>query len=193
MQRKIEIKDLCQSNYISKEHAELIIKEIQNAFNDPHAFIFEVILSFEGITGISLETSAIIRNYIFDNKLEKSIYLIKMTPYVRQVFFHKSKTSKEINENDMKNTNQKGLSKFGKWFLNVMNNRGGAQGLVIFGLTSLVIFLGPFFVQTFNLLCSDMNFASKAIVIFGLVCVITALVFLIKMIIFVNKKTDFFK
>lgn len=88
---------------------------------------------------------------------------------------------------------QKELSKFGKWFLDVMNNQGGAKVLVIFGLTSLAIFLGPFFVQTFNLMCSDMNWASKAIVIFGLVCVITVLVCLVKMIILVNKQTDFFK
>lgn len=93
----------------------------------------------------------------------------------------------------MKNTNQKELSKFGKWFLDVMNNRGGVKALVMIGLTSLAIFLGPFFVQTFNLLFSDMNGPSKAIVIFGLACVITALVCLIKMIIFVNKRTDFFK
>lgn len=88
---------------------------------------------------------------------------------------------------------QQELSKFGKWFLNFMNNKGGAKILVMTGLTSLVIFLGPFFVQTFNLLCSDMNGASKAIVIFGLVCVITAIVCLVKMIILVNKQTDFFK
>jgi len=194
MQHRIEIKELCQSSNISsKEQAELIIKEIQNAFNNVHSFIFEVILSFDGITNISIEASSIIRNYIFDNKLEKSIYLIEMTPYVRQVFFYNSKTSKETNENDMNNTNQKELSKFGKWFLDVMNNRGGAKALVIIGLTSLAIFLGPFFVQTFNLLFSDMNGASKSIVIFGLACVITALVCLIKMIIFVNKRTDFFK
>jgi len=185
----IEIQKICQSNHISKEHAELIVKEIQNAFSNE----LGIILSFEGITGISLEASDIIRNYIFDNNLGKSTYPIKMTTYVRQVFFHNSRTSKETNENDMKNTNQKELSKFGKWFLDVMNNRGGAQALVIIGLTSLAIFLGPFFGQTFNLMCSDMNFASKAIVVFGLVCVITALVCLIKMIIFVNKRTDFFK
>lgn len=193
MQHRIEIKELCQSSNISKEQAELIIKEIQNAFNNVHSFIFEVILSFDGITNISIEASSIIRNYIFDNKLEKSIYLIEMTPYVRQVFFYNSKTSKETNENDMNNTNQKELSKFGKWFLNFMNNKGGAKALVMIGLTSLAIFLGPFFVQTFNLLFSDMNGASKSIVIFGLACVITALVCLIKMIIFVNKRTDFFK
>ena len=94
MKHRIEINELCQSNHISKEHAELIIKEIQNALD----LYLEVILSFKGITGISLETSSIIRNYIFDNKLEKSIYIINMTRYVRQVFFHNSKTSKETNE-----------------------------------------------------------------------------------------------
>lgn len=193
MKHIIKIKELCQSNVVSKEHAELIIQEIQNAFGDEHANILGLILSFEGITSISLEASDIIRNYIFDNNLGKSTYPIKMTPYVRQVFFHNSRTSKETNENDMNNTNQKELSKFGKWFLNFMNNKGGAKALVIIGLTSLAIFLGPFFVQTFNLLFSDMNGASKSIVIFGLVCVIIALVCLIKMIIFVNKRTDFFK
>lgn len=193
MKHRIEIKELCQTNNISKEHAELIVKEIQNAFNNIHALIFEVVLSFEEITSISLEASDIIRNYIFDNKLEKSIYLINMTPYIRQVFFHNSRNSKETDENNMNNTNQEEISKFGKWFLNFMNNKGGAKILVMTGLTSLAIFLGPFFVQTFNLLCSDMNGASKAIIVFGLACVITALVFLVKMIILVNKKTDFFK
>ena len=93
----------------------------------------------------------------------------------------------------MNNTNQKELSKFGKWFLNFMNNKGGAKTLVIIGLVLLPIFLGPYFVQTFNLLCSDMNRASIAIVIFGLACVITVLVCLIKMLIFVGKNTDLFK
>jgi len=88
---------------------------------------------------------------------------------------------------------QRELSKFGKWFLDFMNNKGGAKILVMAGLTSLAIFLGPYFVQTFNLLFSDMNGASKAIVIFGLACVITAIVCLVKMIILVNKRTDFFK
>ena len=195
MKHTIKIKELCQCNHISKEHAELIVKEIQSVFNinNIHALVFEVILSFKGITGISLEAASIIRNYIYDNKLEKSVYLINMTQYVRQEFFHKSRTSKETNENDMNNTNQKELSKFNKWFLNFMNNKGGAKILVMTGLTSLAIFLGPFFVQTFNLLCSDMNGASKAIVIFGLACVITAIVYLVKMIILVNKQTDFFK
>lgn len=190
MKHTIKIKELCKCNHISKEHAELIVKEIQNSFNNIHALIFEVVLSFKGITGISLEASAIIRNYIFDNKLEKSIYLINMTPYVRQVFFHNSRTSKETDENDMNNPNQKELSKFGKGFLNFMNNKGGVQTLVIFGLTSLALVLGPFFVQSFNLLCSDMNGASKAIVIFCLACVIIALVCLIKVVILVNNKQN---
>jgi hypothetical protein len=88
---------------------------------------------------------------------------------------------------------QRELSKFGKKFLNFMNNKGGAKILVMAGLTSLAIFLGPYFVQTFNLLFSDMNGASKAIVIFGLTCVIVAIVCLVKMLIFVSKKTDLFK
>ena len=194
MKHRIEIKELCQTNNISsKEQAELIVKEIQSVFNinNIHALVFEVVLSFEGITNISLEASSIIRNYIFDNKLEKSIYLINMIPYVRQVFFWGPDSKKETDEKEM--NNQKELSKFGKWFLNFMNNTGGAKILVMTGLTSLAIFLGPFFVQTFNLLCSDMNGASKAIVIFGLACVITAIVCLVKMIILVNKQTNFFK
>jgi hypothetical protein len=190
MKHTIKIKELCQCNHISKEHAELIVKEIQNSFNNIHALIFEVVLSFKGITGISLEASTIIRNYIFDNKLEKSIYLINMTQYVRQVFFHNSKTSKETNENEMNNPKQKELSKFGKGFLNFMNNKGGVQTVVIFGLTTLAFVLGPFFVQSFNLLCSDMNGASKAIVIFCLAWVIIALVCLINVIILVNNKQN---
>ena len=195
MKHRIEIKELCQSNNISKEHAELIVKEIQDVFNinNIHALVFEVILSFEGITSISLDASSIIRNYIFDNKLEKSVYLINMTQYVRQVFFWNSKTSKEISESNMDNINQEGISKFGKWFLNFMNNKGEPKILVMSGLASLAIFLGPFFIQSFNLLCSDMNVTSKAIFIFCLACVIIALVCLIKVIILVNKQTDFFK
>ena len=193
MKHRIEIKELCQTNNISKEHAELIVKEIQNAFNNIHALIFEVVLSFEEITSISLEASDIIRNYIFGNKLEKSIYLINMTPYVRQAFFHNSRTSKETNENEMNNQNQKELSKFGKWFLNFMNNKGEAKILVMAGLTSLAIFLGPYFMQTFILMCSDMNTVSKVVVVFGFLCVATALFFLVKMLIFISKKTDLFK
>ena len=195
MKYVIKIQELCLCNYISKEHAELIVKEIQDVFNinNIHALIFEVVLSFEEITSISLEASDIIRNYIFGNKLEKSIYLINMTQYVRQVFFHNSRTSKETDENDMNNPNQKELSKFGKWFLNFMNNKGGAKILVMAGLTSLAIFLGPYFMQTFILMCSDMNTVSKVVVVFGFLCVATALFFLVKMLIFISKKTDLFK
>lgn len=190
MKHIIKLKELCQYNHISKEHTELIIQEIQNAFNNNY---LEVILTFKGITGISLEASDIIRNYIFDNNLGKSIYLINMTQYVRQVFFHNSRNSKETNENDMNNTNQKEISKFGKRFLDVMNNQGGAKALIVFGLSALAIFLGPYFIQTFNLMCSDMNTVSKVVVVFGFLCVAIALFFLIKMLIFISKKTDLFK
>lgn len=88
---------------------------------------------------------------------------------------------------------QREISKFGKWFLNVMNNKGGAKALVIFGLTTLALFLGPYFVQTFNLMCSDMNTVSKVVVVFGFLCVAIALFFLVKMLIFIGTKTDLFK
>ena len=196
MKHRIEIKELCQSNNISsKEQAELIVKEIQSIFNinNIHALVFEIVLSFEGITSISLEASSIIHNYIYDNKLEKCIYVINMSQYVRQVFFRNSKTSKEISESNMDNANQKELSKFGKWFLNFMNNQGGTKTLIIFGLSALALFLGPYFMQTFILMCSDMNTVSKVVVVFGFLCVATALFFLVKMLIFISKKTDLFK
>ena len=194
MKHRIEIKELCQSSNISsKEQAELIIKEIQNAFNNVHALIFEVILSFEGVTNISCEVSSIIYNYIYDNKLEKCIYFINMSEYVRQVLHYGYSIYKETNENEMNNTNQKELSKFGKWFLDVMNNKGGAKALIIFGLSALALFLGPYFMQTFNLMCSDMNTVSKVVVVFGFLCVAIALLFLVKMLIFISKKTDLFK
>ena len=190
MIHRIKITELCKNNNISsKEQAELIIKEIKNALD----LYLEVILSFKGVTSISLEASSIIRNYIFDNKLEQSIYLINMTQYVRHVFFFNSKTSKESNEKEMNNTNQKEISKFGKRFLDVMNNQGGAKVLIIFGLSALALFLGPYLMETFNLMCSDMNTVSKVVVAFGFLCVAIALVFLVKMLIFVSKKTDLFK
>jgi hypothetical protein len=85
------------------------------------------------------------------------------------------------------------LSKFGKKFLDVMNNQGGAKALIIFGLSALALFLGPYFMQSFNLMCSDMNTVSKVVVVFGFLCVAIALIFLIKMLIFISKKTDLFK
>lgn len=85
------------------------------------------------------------------------------------------------------------LSKFGKRFLDIMNNKGGAKALIIFGLSALALFLGPYFIQTFNLMCSDMNTVSKVVVVFGFVCVAISVFFLVKMLIFVSKKTDLFK
>lgn len=190
MKHRIEIKELCQSNNISsKEQAELIIKEIKNALE----LYLEVILSFKGVTSISFEASTIIRNYIYDNKLEESIYVINMTQYVRHIFFWGPDSKKETDEKEMNNTNQKEISKFGKRFLDVMNNQGGAKALIIFGLFALALFLGPYFMQTFNLMCSDMNTVSKVVVVFGFLCVAIALIFLVKMLIFVSKKTDLFK
>ena len=88
---------------------------------------------------------------------------------------------------------QRELSKFGKWFLDVMNNQGGAKALIIFGLSALALLLGPYFIQTFNLMCSDMNTVSKVVVEFGFLCVAIAIFFLVKMLIFISKKTDLFK
>lgn len=89
MKHRIEIKELCKSSNITKEHAELIVKEIQDVFNinNIHALVFEVILSFKDVTNISLEASSIIRNYIYDNKLENSIYIINMNRYVKHIMF----------------------------------------------------------------------------------------------------------
>jgi hypothetical protein len=93
----------------------------------------------------------------------------------------------------MNNTNKKEISKFGKWFLDVMNNKSGAKALIIFGLSALSLFLGSYFMQTFNLMCSDMNTVSKVVVVFGFLCVAISLFFLVKMLIFISKKTDLFK
>ena len=156
MKHRIEIKELCQSNNIfSKEQAELIIKEIQNALE----LYLEVELSFKGVTNISIEASTIIRNYIYDNKLEECVYIINMSRYVRQIFFWGHDSKKEIDEKEMNNTNQKELSKFGKKFLDFMNNRGGAQGFVIFGLIALAIFLAFFCYGNINHSCWNRFFA----------------------------------
>ena len=190
MIHRIKITELCKNNNISsKEQAELIIKEIKKALD----LYLEVILSFKGVTSISFEASTIIRNYIYDNKLENCIYVINMNSYVRHIFFRSHDSRQESNEKDMNNTNQKEVSKFGKWFLDVMNNQGGAKALIIFGLFALALFLGPYLIQTFNLMCSDMNTVSKVVVAFGFICVTIALFFLVKMLIFISKKTDLFK
>jgi hypothetical protein len=190
MKHRIEITELCQSNNItSKEQAELIIKEIKNALE----LYLEVVLSFKGVKNISCEVSSIIHNYVYDNKLEECIYLINTSEYVRQKLHSGPYIYKETYEKDMNNTNKKEISKFGKKFLDFMNNRGGAQGFVIFGLTALVFLIGPYVIQTFNLMTSDMNTVSKVVVAFGFVCVAIALICLIKMLIFVGKNTNFFK
>lgn len=190
MKHRIEIKELCQSNNISsKEQAELIIKEIQNALE----LYLEVELSFKGVTKISCVVSSIMHDYICDNKLENCIYFIHTSEYIRQVLRYGPYIYKKTDEKDMNNTNQKEISKFGKRFLDVMNNQGGAKALIIFGLSALVLLLGPYFIQTFNLMCSDMNTVSKVVVAFGFLCVAIALFFLVKMLIFISKKTDLFK
>lgn len=187
---RIEIKELCQCNNISsKEQAELIIKEIKNALE----LYLEVALSFKGVTNISCKVSSIIHNYVYDNKLEEYIYFINTSEYVRQKLHYGPYIYKEEYEKDMNNTNQKEISKFGKMFLDIMNNQGGAKALIIFGLSALALFLGPYFIQTFNLMCSDMNTVSKVVVAFGFLCVAIALFFLVKMLIFISKKTDLFK
>ena len=84
----------------------------------------------------------------------------------------------------MNNTNQKELSKFGQYFLNFMNNKGGAQIFILTGLIALVLLIGPFFIQMHDILVSDANFASKALVVFGGICVvfsISALIAVLRM------------
>lgn len=138
----IEIKELCQCNNISsKEQAELIIKEIKNALE----LYLEVALSFEGVTNISCKVSSIIHNYVYDNKLEKYIYFINTSEYVRQALHYGPYIYKEEYEKDMNNTNQKEISKFGKMFLDIMNNQGGAKALIIFGLSALCIIFRTIF------------------------------------------------
>lgn len=86
---------------------------------------------------------------------------------------------------------QRELSKSGNWFLNFMNNKGGAQFFVIFGIMALILLVGPFFVQSYNILSSDLNITSIAIVIFGVICVLISLIALIILLTKVGK--DFFK
>lgn len=60
-----------------------------------------------------------------------------------------------------------------------MNKYGGAQIFVLTGLISVLLLLGPFFIQMYNILVSDTNFASKVLVIFGGVCVVFSVSMLI--------------
>ena len=70
------------------------------------------------------------------------------------------------------------LNKFEKKFLNLMNNKGGAQILVMTGLGFLALFVPVFFVQGINVLIDMPDWPSRVLVIFGMACVIVALVFL---------------
>lgn len=70
------------------------------------------------------------------------------------------------------------LNKFEKKFLNFMNNKGGAQILVVTGLCSLALFVPVFFIQGINILIDMPDWPSRLLVIFGFTCVIIALVFL---------------
>lgn len=74
------------------------------------------------------------------------------------------------------------LNKFEKKFLNFMNNKGGAQILVVIGLGFLALLVPVFFIQAINILIDIPDWPSRLIVIFGMACVIIALVFLGKAI-----------
>ena len=65
------------------------------------------------------------------------------------------------------------------FFMKFMNKYGGAQIFVLTGLISVLLLLGPFFIQMYNILVSDANFASKALVIFGGVCVVFSIIMLV--------------
>jgi hypothetical protein len=60
-----------------------------------------------------------------------------------------------------------------------MNNKGGAQICVLTGILSICLFLVPFFIQSYNIITSDENIASKCLVMFGVLCVVISLVFLV--------------
>ena len=65
-----------------------------------------------------------------------------------------------------------------------MNKYGGAQIFILTGLIALVLLIGPFFIQMYDILVSDANFASKALVVFGGVCVVfsaSALIVVLRM------------
>lgn len=58
------------------------------------------------------------------------------------------------------------------FFMKFMNKYGGAQIFILTGLIALALFIGPFFIQMYDILVSDANFASKALVVFGGICVV---------------------
>ena len=70
------------------------------------------------------------------------------------------------------------------FFMKFMNKYGGVQIFILTGLIALVLLIGPFFIQMYNILVSDTNFASKALVVFGGVCVVfsvSALIVVLRM------------
>lgn len=71
------------------------------------------------------------------------------------------------------------LNKFEKKFLNFMNNKGGAQILVVTGLGGLALFVPVFFMQGIKILIDIPDWPSRLLVIFGMLCVIVALVVLV--------------
>lgn len=87
----------------------------------------------------------------------------------------------------------KELTKFQKWFLDVMNKQGGAKGCVIFGLTALAISFPIYVIHSVLLIKKCSEPIEIIFISFGMVCVLIVLVFLIKMLIFVSKHTNFFK
>ena len=65
------------------------------------------------------------------------------------------------------------------FFMKFMNKYGGAKIFILTGLIALVLFIGPFFVQMYDILASDANFASKALVVFGGICVVFSIIMLV--------------
>ena len=71
------------------------------------------------------------------------------------------------------------LNKYEKLFLNFMNNKGGAQILVVTGLGFLALFVPVFFIQGIKTLIEIPDWPSRLLVMFGMACVVIALVFLV--------------
>lgn len=71
------------------------------------------------------------------------------------------------------------LNKYEKKFLNFMNNKGGAQILVATGLGFLALFVPVFFIQGIKTLIEIPDWPSRLLVMFGMACVVIALVFLV--------------
>ena len=70
------------------------------------------------------------------------------------------------------------------FFMKFMNKYGVAQIFILTGLIALALFLGPFFIQMYDILVSDASFASKALVVFGGICVVfsvSALIIVLRM------------